>query len=76
MVAIKQDTTVQPGGIIQIHSDELPPGARAQVIVLIDHPVPPVFPSMRSLMGGAQGAFRSPGEIDAFLTAERDAWQP
>ena len=36
MVAIQQDTTVQPGGIIHIHSDQLPPGARAHVTVVID----------------------------------------
>jgi hypothetical protein len=36
MVAIKQDTTVQPGGLIQIRSNKLPDGARAQVIILID----------------------------------------
>jgi hypothetical protein len=36
MVAIKQDTTVQPGGVIQIRSDQLPEGARAQVIVLLE----------------------------------------
>jgi hypothetical protein len=36
MVAIQQETTVQPGGIIHIHSDELPPGARARVTVVIE----------------------------------------
>ncbi len=36
MVAIQQDTTVQPGGIIHIHSDQLPAGARAHVTVVID----------------------------------------
>ena len=41
MVAIKQDTTVQPGGIIQIHSAELPAGAHAQVIVLVEAPATP-----------------------------------
>ena len=38
MAAIQQNTTVQPGGIIQIHSDELPEGAQAQVIVLVEKP--------------------------------------
>jgi hypothetical protein len=75
MVAIQQSTTVQPGGIIQIHSDELPVGARAQVIVLVDQPLDVSFPTMRSLLGAAQGSFKTSAEADAFLRAERDSWE-
>lgn len=74
MVAITQDTTIQPGGIIQIHSDELPAGARAQVIVIFDQP--PIAPrTLSSFLGAAKGGFKSPAEIDAFLRAERDSWE-
>jgi hypothetical protein len=77
MVAIQQETTVQPGGIIHIHSDQLPPGARALVTVTItiDQPAPPSFPTMRSLLGAGKGSFKSSAEVDAFLRAERDAWE-
>jgi hypothetical protein len=75
MVAIKQETTVQPGGVIHIHSDELPAGAQAQVIVLIEKPAAVVFPTMRSILGAAQGSFKSSTEVDAFLRAERDSWE-
>jgi hypothetical protein len=36
MIAIKQDITVQPGGLIEIRSEQLPAGAHAQVIVLLE----------------------------------------
>jgi hypothetical protein len=75
MVAVKQETTVQAGGIIQIHSDQFAPGARAEVIVLIEQSAPCTFPTMRSLIGAAPGGFKNPAEIDAFLRAERDAWE-
>ncbi len=75
MVAIKQDTTVQPGGVIHIHSDQLPDGVRAEVIVLVEKPLSVTFPTMRSMIGGAQGSFKSAAEIDAFVRAERDSWE-
>ena len=40
MLAIKQVTTVQPGGVIQIASDQLPVGVRVEVIVLVDELTP------------------------------------
>ena len=75
MVAIQQDTTVQPGGVIHIHSDKLTVGSRAQVTVIIEHASPARLPTMRSLIGAAPGGFKSPAEIDAFLHAERDSWR-
>jgi hypothetical protein len=75
MVAIQQDTTVQPGGVIHIHSDQLTAGSRARVTVIVDLPSPIGLPTMRSLLGAAPGGFKSPAEIDAFLQAERDSWQ-
>jgi len=38
VAAIRQQVTVQPGGVIEIRSPELPPGARADVIVLLATP--------------------------------------
>jgi hypothetical protein len=35
VAAIRQQVTVQPGGVIEIRSPELEPGVRAEVIVLI-----------------------------------------
>jgi hypothetical protein len=75
MVAIQQDTTVQPGGVIHIHSDKLTVGSHARVTVIVDSAISPGLPTMRSLIGAAPGGFKSPAEIDAFLHAERDSWQ-
>jgi hypothetical protein len=74
MVAIKQDATVQPGGVIQIRSDLLPEGARAEVIVLLDA-ASQHAPTLSSFLGAAKGGFKSPEEVDAFLKAERDSWE-
>lgn len=35
VAAIRQQVTVQPGGVVEVRSPELPPGARAEVIVLL-----------------------------------------
>jgi hypothetical protein len=75
MVAIQQETTVEPGGVIRIRSDKLAAGSRARVTVIVDQPAGPGFPTMRSLIGAAPGGYKSPAEIDAFLHGERDAWQ-
>jgi hypothetical protein len=36
VVAIRQEVTVQPGGVIEVRSPELTPGARAEVIVRLE----------------------------------------
>lgn len=35
-VTIKQRVTVQPGGVVEVRSPELTPGARAEVTVLVE----------------------------------------
>ena len=75
MVAIQQETTVQPGGVIHIHSSQLPPGARARVTVVIAQEPAMILPSMGSLLTAAEPPFASPDEIDASLRAERDSWE-
>jgi hypothetical protein len=39
LAAIRQQVTVQPGGVIEIRSPELEPGSRVEVIVLLASPV-------------------------------------
>jgi hypothetical protein len=73
---IKEQVTVQPGGVIQIRRPELRAGDSAEIIVLVlDSEVsaqPPA--SLASLFGKAKGSFASSEQADAFLRAERDAW--
>ena len=75
--AIRQQTTVRPGGVIEVRSPELKPGAAAEVIVLLDDAAVPSRPSGRSLVsfiGATTGQSRSVEEIDADIRALRDEW--
>lgn len=71
--AIRQKTVVQPGGLIQIRSSELPVGATAEVIVILESP-PEKAISLARLIGRGKGGFATPEEADAFIHRERDAW--
>ena len=71
--AFKQIVTIQPGGRVEVSSDELPAGQSAEVIVLVNQD--PVSKRYDALFGCGQGAYSSPGEADAFLRSERDAWE-
>jgi hypothetical protein len=80
MVAtIKQTVTVQPGGIIQIRSDQFKPGTQAEVTVRVETPEPIPEPQKRvtwaSLRGAGKGCYASAEEVDAFIRSERDAWE-
>ena len=39
-LAVRTKTIVQPGGLVEVRSPELTPGASAEVIVLVDAPAP------------------------------------
>ena len=69
--AIRQQVTVGPGGVIEIRSSELPVGARAEVIVLLEDAEAPPAGSLRSIIGSGKGCFATPQEADAFLRAGR-----
>ena len=73
--AIKQVVTVQPGGVIEIRSPDLPEGARAEVIVILDDDQDAPDRPLRSIIGTGKGCFATPEEADAFLRKERDAWE-
>jgi hypothetical protein len=72
--AWRQKVVVQPGGVIEIRSSELPVGAKADVIVMLESAGEPA-PPMTSMIGTGQGGFATPEEADAFIRQERDAWQ-
>jgi hypothetical protein len=73
---IKEQVTIQPGGVIQIRRPELRAGDSAEIIVLVEDNSPPTrsTPTLASLFGKAKGSFASSEEADAFLRAEREAW--
>jgi len=71
--AIKENVIIGAGGLIEIRRPDLPEGAAAEVIVMIEtrEPGPP---PLTSLLGKARSGYASGEEADAFLRAERDAW--
>lgn len=75
--AIKQQTIVKPGGIIELASPELPEGAIVEVIVLFQDSselAKATARSLTSLIGSAPGSFATPEEADQFIREQRDAW--
>ena len=77
VTAIRQSVTVLPGGVVEVRSGDLPAGATADVIVLIDRPGPAAPPPRRplaSFIGTGKGLFRSVAEIDAYVRGLRDEW--
>ncbi len=71
--ALRQKVIVQPGGIIQICSPELPPGSIADVIIILET-TQKNRPSLTSFIGTAKGSFNTVEEVDNFINRERDNW--
>ncbi len=73
--AIRRFVTIQPGGRVDLVSNELPVGSRAEVIVLLASVPAPTNGSYLASFGSGRGAFANPAEVDTFLRAERDRWE-
>jgi hypothetical protein len=73
--AIQFQTTVLPGHRIELSAPELPEGCSATVFVVL---APAAAPKRRlsDILAGYPGGqlFRTGEEVDAYLRAERDAW--
>ncbi|MBR8827775.1 MAG: hypothetical protein DSM107014_07690 [Gomphosphaeria aponina SAG 52.96 = DSM 107014] len=72
---LKQKAIVQPGGVVEIKSNQLREGATVEVIVLVESLFNESSSSLTSLIGSAQGSFSTPGEVDQFIRQERDSWE-
>ena len=74
--ALRRKIVVEPGGVVRVAWPELTAGREADVIVIIDDPPEDEEPGrgLASFIGAASGGFATPEEADAFLSAERDAW--
>jgi hypothetical protein len=75
MLAVEVHTTVRPGHRIEIDVPDLPEGRRARVLVFLDEGEPPKR-RLSDILAGYPGGqlFRTAEEVDAYLRAERDAW--
>ncbi len=71
--AIKENVIIGAGGLIEIRCPDLPEGAAAEVIVVVESPESGP-PPLTSLLGKAHSGYASGEEADAFLRAERDTW--
>jgi hypothetical protein len=72
--AIRQQVIVQPGGLIELQSADLPVGARGEVIVLVESSSKSNR-SLRNMMGTAKQSFANVKEVDTFIRQERDSWE-
>ena len=75
--ALRMTALVQPGGKIELTDRELPEGQSVEVIVLLPSPSTVHRRSILDVLAEAPGhlAFQTADEVDAFLRAERDAWE-
>ena len=79
MTALKRTVKVQPGGLIEIRSDELPVGASADVIVLLAETRPPspqpaeatAADSIQLLDSAQRTAHLTPKSADLWAAANR-----
>jgi hypothetical protein len=72
--AYTHTAVVRPGGVVEVREPALPEGRTVRVTVELEEPVSRPQPFLRFL-GAAPGLFASPEEVDAFISAERDAWE-
>lgn len=73
VAAVKQIVTVRPGGVVEVRSSDLPDGATAEVIVLIEKPAPAPR-TLTSFIGAGKGLFQSIEDVDAYVRELRDEW--
>lgn len=76
--ALRLETTVLPGHRLEITAQELPEGARVEVIVVFPEKPAPQFASalefLESLPPGPR-AFKTWEEYEQHLREEKDAWE-
>ena len=71
--AFSQEVTIQPGGVVRIQSPELPAGARARVVVIVEE-AGAEPPPLATLAGRSRPVFKTAAEVDSFIRRERDEW--
>lgn len=71
--AIRERVTVKRGGVVEVRRADLPEGAEADVIVMIEEPLAEP-PALGTLVGKAKGCFATASEADSSLRAEREEW--
>lgn len=70
----RHTAVVQPGGVVEVREPSLPEGRIVGVTVEVAEPDGEPRSFMR-FFGAGRGSFATPEEVDAFINAERDAWE-
>jgi hypothetical protein len=75
--AIHIQTTILPGGKIEVSAPELPPGKRANVFVVIEDEEPQEKRHVLDMISTFSGhrLFQTAEEVDAYIREERDSWE-
>lgn len=75
--AVRITAEVQPGGTSEMVDAQLPVGTPVEIIVLLPQGTPSPRRSILAVLADAPGhlAFQTADEVDAYLRAERDAWE-
>jgi hypothetical protein len=68
---------VGPGGVVEIRDPTLPEGRAVKVTVSIEEAeeLEEKLGGLMRFYGAAPGLYATPEEADAFIRAERDAWE-
>jgi hypothetical protein len=72
-MTIHERVTVK-GGRVEVRHPDLPEGAEAEVIILVE-PYQEELPPLASFLGQGRGCFSNAEEIDDFIRSEREAWE-
>lgn len=70
---LRPTVVVQPGGIVEVRSPELPAGATVEVIVRLETSNQPANQGLSRFIGAAQGNFAFPEAVEQFIYQEREA---
>ena len=75
--ALHVRTMILPGGKIEIHDPDLPPGEPVDVIILRRRAAGAERRPAVEILAEAPGhrLFKTAAEVDAYLQEERDAWE-
>lgn len=75
--ARKINTTVQADGRIEVRAPDLSPGQSVEVIIRLTNGHPNAQRSIVDILAGCPGGlvFKTPEDVDAYIRAERDAWE-
>jgi hypothetical protein len=75
--ALHVKTMILPGGKIEIHDPDLPPGESVDVIIFRRRAAGAERHSAVEILAGAPGhrLFKTAAEVDAYLQEERESWE-